>query len=289
MSKKRELFIDGDVLVYYAGFAAQKTLYTYRDLEFKDAKAAEEYCKANELNYRELRKDGSISSHVEVLPEGAARNTLRMKLDSIMAACGSDKATVLLSGKNNYRNEVAVTKGYKANRENVPKPQHFNFVRALLLKWGAEEVDGIEADDAMGIGLTDDPEAVICTIDKDLNQIPGRHYNWETGSKYQVSATDAHRWFLRQLLTGDSTDNIPGIPGLGEKKANTILESVRTDVKGMWAAVCGEYAKGPFEFKDGTKTGKVNDYLNEQGRLLWIQRKADEVWTHQYYESEYVA
>lgn len=284
----RKLYIDADVLVYESAFAAQKTIYLYLDQQFPDSEQCKAYCEANKLDYRQLRKDGAISTRVEVLPEAAARNIVRMKLDAILQSCQSRDYDLLLSGDSNFRDDVAKTKGYKANRLDTPKPAHYQFVRSLMIQeLKATVVVGIEADDAMGISLTENPEGVICSIDKDLNMLPGRHYDWGKGIKYRVSPAQALYWFHKQMLTGDPTDNIPGIPGLGDKKAEKLLDGTRDDARAGWKVVLGEHNKGPFKFKDGSNTGYPGDYIKEQGLLLWIQRQPDERWTPELHE-EYV-
>lgn len=285
----RKLLIDADVLVYESAFAAQKTNYTYLDQRFEDAKSCEAWCQANEKDYRALRKAGAITTQTEVLPEAAARNILKMKLDAIQTACGCNSYKLILSGDGNYRDAIAKTKGYKANRADSVKPQHYLYVRSCVLDMGAEMTVGIEADDAIGIDMTENPDWVVCTIDKDLNMLPGRHYDWNKQIKYMVPEPEAQRWFLRQMLTGDSTDNIPGIPGLGEKRANAILDPLRGNVGGMWKAVLAEYNKGAFKFKDGTITSCPSEYIVEQGALLWIQRKPGERWTPDYYTRTHVS
>ena len=285
----RQLLVDADVLIYASAFAAQKTRYVYLDKQFEDAEQAKAYCAEHQLDYRQLRKDGEITSYLEVLPEGAAKMIFRQKLAAICNACGSDQYKLIVSGDGNYRDEIAKTRGYKANRATAIKPQHYVYIRSVALDDSASELTvGIEADDAMGIYMTRDSEAVICTIDKDLNMLPGRHYNWDKGIRYRVEEVDAQRAFLTQLLTGDTTDNIPGIPGCGEKGAAAIIEPHRGNVRAMWQAVKAEHYKGPFTFKDGSTTGDPSTYLNEQGCLLWIRRKKEELWNADYYEKEYV-
>ena len=168
-----KLLIDADVLAYEAGFAAQKTVYDYKDHVFKDAKEAKNYCEQHDLDYRALRRADEIVARVEVMPEAAAVNVYRMKLASILNKLNSRDYKLLLSGDGNFRDKVGVTKKYKANRVNVPKPEHYLLVRNLILQDPRSELTvGVEADDAMGMYVTDDPSAVICSIDKDLNQIP---------------------------------------------------------------------------------------------------------------------
>ncbi len=129
---------------------------------------------------------------------------------------------------------------YKANRPPAPewltkwKPVIEEY---LANKWSFEYVNGIEVDDAIasahylieerGDQFVDNLEnliiPVICSVDKDFNQIPGLHYNPKSKIMTDVSAVDALIFLHTQLLTGDSTDNIKGVPGIGPAKAKKIL------------------------------------------------------------------
>lgn len=286
----RQLYIDADVLVYASAFAAQKTIYCYGQQEWTDAEQAQAWCDENEHDYRQLRKDDAITTRVEVLPESAARMILAQKLASIQEVCQSTDYLLLLSGDGNFRDDVAVTRGYKANRADTQKPIHYAFIRSCILdNKRAELTVGVEADDALGMYLTDNPEGVICSIDKDLNQIPGRHYNWDKSIKYKVNPEQALYYFHKQLLTGDITDNIPGIPGFGDKKAAKLLDSTITMPRAGWNIVLEEYNKGPFKFKGGACTNDdLLSYLEEQMQLLWILRKPGERVNPEYYFRGYI-
>jgi hypothetical protein len=79
----------------------------------------------------------------------------------------------------------------------------------------------MEADDLLGINQTKD--TIICTIDKDLRQVPGQHYNFVKDEIFTVNLQEGLLWFYTQMLTGDASDNISGIRGIGLKKAHTHL------------------------------------------------------------------
>ena len=129
-----------------------------------------------------------------------------------------------LTGRGNFRKDIATTKVYKGNRKDMIMPEHLDGVRDYLVdKWSCDTVNGLEADDALGICQSEMEKTIICSIDKDLLQIEGLHYNWNKSEFINVSNYDAWQKLYEQTLSGDSTDNIVGIPRIGEKKAKKIL------------------------------------------------------------------
>ena len=171
-----------------------------------------------------------------------------------------------LTGKGNFRNDIAVTVPYKGQRVS-DKPTHLTALREhLVSSWGFTVVDGIEADDAVGIAayaLAED-ESIMVHIDKDLNQFRGWHYNYRKKEKYYVSEFEGLLSFYTQMLTGDRIDNIVGLKGIGPVKAKRILEEC-TNENELYQAVLKAYE------------GNQQRVL-ENGQLLWLQREANQVW-----------
>lgn len=117
---------------------------------------------------------------------------------------------------------------YKLNRK-APKPVHYKALREFLIEeYGAVLCSCIEADDALGIAQTAIAKAngksIIVSIDKDLDCVPGLHYNFVKENLYCVTNWQAAYNFYKQCLTGDTADNVKGITGIGPKKAEKILE-----------------------------------------------------------------
>ena len=239
--------IDGDLLVYELAFGAED------------------------------RKSGEVYSFESIIPRADK------KIADIMDAVGADSYVIYLTGKGNFREEIAVTKEYKGGRG--AKPYHYANVRAYLESLGAIVVDGMEADDAMAIEQMKaywygcEGESVICSRDKDLRQVPGYHYGWETHNQPEyamkwtdelgsIELTDKNKlkgdglkFFYAQLIMGDSTDNIPGIKGKGDVFAYNLLESCTSEA----------------EMSELVRRAYDNDELMlEQGRLLWMVRELDE-------------
>jgi len=136
---------------------------------------------------------------------------------------------IYLSGDNNFRYKV--NPEYKANRKDSEKPPFLQELREYLVtEWKAQVTEGIEADDALGIAQTFSPDtSVICSIDKDLKQIPGNHYNFVKKEWDSVDPWKGLKFFYEQLLIGDTADNIFGIRGIGPKKAASALSWCETE------------------------------------------------------------
>ena len=209
----------------------------------------------------------------------------------IAKICNAVEATsppvLFLSGKTNFRDDIAVKKGYKANRKDKPKPFHYKNLKAYLqFAYNTVLTDGIEADDAMAMYLTANKgKAVICSRDKDLRQVPGHHYSWECGKQGEIPMFEVDelgefwtkklpkelkgtglRFFYAQCLMGDGMDNIPGLPGIGPKYTYDLLGEA-TSKEELEAIVLQQYEEKYAE--------KGREELLEQARLVWMVREID--------------
>ncbi len=198
-----------------------------------------------------------------------AKNRLTEWLtDCVYIDLQCDDYVAYLTGPNNFRYEVAKTVEYKANRKDMKRPKYLNDLRDHFKRLGAQETEGIEADDAVAIKMSQEPgNYVLIGVDKDLLQIPGEHYNPIKKERYQITPFWGDYNFYTQMLTGDRVDNIPGLAGIGPKKAIKILNYCDTQEKleqAVWKA-----------YQD---KGHDYDYFVEQGRLLWLQRYEGELW-----------
>jgi 5'-3' exonuclease len=138
----------------------------------------------------------------------------------IGSRCQADGYRFFISGTGNFRYKLYPS--YKSNRVGVPKPEHLGAVQQFLVrKWGAEVVQGYEADDSIGIAA--DERSIICSIDKDLRQIPGEHYNFVKDVFDVVSPEAAAYNFYSLMLIGDTSDGVRGVEGVGPVKAGRML------------------------------------------------------------------
>ena len=189
--------------------------------------------------------------------------------DFIYINLKADHYLAWISGKGNYRFDIAKTVPYKGNRKEATKPKHYEALREHLVKrHGAILTVGEEADDTVAIDSTKLlDECWIVHVDKDLDQLQGWHYNPVKDERYYVNEYEAYKSFCVQLLTGDRTDNIPGLQGIGPKKAEKALRDSKTQTELLEAA-----------WSKYEELGHTMEYFTEQGQLLWLRRYEGQIW-----------
>jgi len=179
--------------------------------------------------------------------------------EKIFIPTGAISYIGFLGGKGNFRKEL--DDSYKEGRS-YELPKYFNEAKQYLVdKWGFIKVDGIEAEDSVGICLTKYPDAVIVCEDHDLLQLPGTQYNPSKQIWLTHFQEEADYNFWKQCLTGCSTDKVKGVPRIGPVKAAKIINDVD---KHDWKYVIlqsyinyfGEY-KGVEEFAKNYKLLRI--------------------------------
>ena len=207
--------------------------------------------------------------------EEQATTAFQTQLNSILEKVGTESCVVVFSDSKNWRKGVLPT--YKSNRIGVRKPMLLQFIR----QWANDRfisitVETLEGDDVLGIMATKDPKGdyVICTIDKDLKTIPGKHYNFGKEEFFEVDEDTADYWHMIQTLTGDTTDGYSGCPGVGIKTAEKILLAAEDGDR--WAAVVKAYEKAGFGEEEALVQARVarilrsSDYNDKKGEvILW--------------------
>lgn len=162
------------------------------------------------------------------------RLNINRKLDEIHGACFMGDMKIAVKGKGNWRKDYY--SDYKMNRKELEPDmkEALGYAHEYLLdRHGAIPADGMEADDLVSIWAYEAREMeepyIVAGIDKDLLQIPGNHYNFIKETVQFVDDDEANMNLMLQCLTGDNSDNIPGIRGIGPAKAKKYLSGTPID------------------------------------------------------------
>lgn len=318
------LIIDADPIVYRCGFSSETPTYqvVYDDGEghiseihfspkpgLGAAKLRDNWLNTNPPEYEIL---DSVKVSIPGTEEEAIA-AVRTQLFSIEKSCKEyyrisefSKISTILSGPGNFRDSIATVFPYKGNRDSSHKPYWYQSIRNYLSgEWGARIVHGREADDECSILARRDRDAntdyCIATIDKDLDQIPGKHYNYLKLVHHRQSVDDASRWFWQQCLSGDATDGVPGCYKLGpvgaerlihaasskRRSSAAVLSPVDADAAGaasyddtrrIWSAIVAAYAQS--QSKAGCPyVGRDPEAIAlETARLVYLQQIEGELW-----------
>ena len=205
--------------------------------------------------------EDTVSIETDLVKAKAEMHTF---IDEMLNITRTDSYVLVLSPKRTFRYDVA--ENYKSNRKPPKAPLEMLIpLREELLSMGALLFDDVEADDVCVTRMYKEPgKYVLCHIDKDLNQAPGKHYNYNTQEKYTIDQESADYWFYSQILEGDSVDGIKGCPGIGKVKTAKILGSVKPEE--YWSAIKETYEKAKKDY----------DYMIQQARLVYMLRDFNE-------------
>lgn len=151
--------------------------------------------------------------------------------------------------KTNIRSRLELYPKYKANRKPAP-PDFYEQIPLLYemldsLGWPLYEIDDYEADDIMGAFAKQAGEkgieSYLVTSDLDVLQLVNPHTHiytlkkglsniehFDEASFIEKYGVDAHQWVDVKALKGDSSDNIPGVAGVGEKTALDLIKQYHT-------------------------------------------------------------
>ena len=271
-----QVLIDGDIILYRCGFAAQSKEYNLSIPLFEGEVPKFRY-KKDMMDW--LKKQGKEKSEYNVTvdtiiePVENALNNVKTVLTEIKSFLsnrfGDVEMEIFLSGKTNFRNELATIKVYKGNRDPLHKPHWYDEIKKYLKDvWDAQEVENLEADDVLADIQHDAPQSessCIVSTDKDLDQIAGWHYNWVKDQLYEVSVEQGIHCKYMQILTGDSTDNIEGIPGVGPVGAEKCLEWCES-IDDYEQAIADQYEHFFTQTKKGIE--KCNEYCMTWDEIL---------------------
>ncbi|HEX4774384.1 MAG TPA: DNA polymerase I, partial [Candidatus Saccharimonadales bacterium] len=234
-------------------------------------------------------KDGQPTGGVFGFATMALEVLKRLKPDYVAVAWDKPKT--------NIRKRLELYPEYKAGRKPAPPDfyEQVEILRELLeaFGWPLYELDDYEADDIMGAlavqATAKSMETMLITSDLDMLQLVNDHvhvYALKTGlsnielyspksfeAKYGISV---HQFLDLKAIKGDSSDNIPGVPGIGEKGALDLIKEFKT--------LDGVYNNLPLIKESVCKkleSGKELAYLSKQLARIWtdapVELNLDEV------------
>ncbi len=313
------IIVDADPIVYRAGFASETRNYSVV-FETQDGEMVEKlFCKdtdtsagAKKKAFKEEHPSWEVVSDVltpDVEPLEFCLTGVKLTLracirdavreyntaHSTAYTVESSVVSLLLTGKGNFREGVATILPYKGNRADVAKPVHYQAIRDYLCRsHDAKMIEGWEADDECSIlgwrAYAKNTPAIVCTIDKDLDQIPVPHYDYAKKVYYEVDEDEGNYLFHKQCLTGDSTDNIQGMFRMGAKGAEKLLEKWSTEYSEeptyetwdayVWRHTVEQYAANMEKYPDKFPEGMApEDAAIETARLVFMQQHHYQLWT----------
>nr|WP_246484210.1 hypothetical protein [Marivibrio halodurans] len=188
-----------------------------------------------------------------------------MLLDTWLRPIKGLRAWLLcFSSDGNFRKEIFPE--YKANRKGMKRPEHLTAVKDhLSTQHKSLSIPRLEADDVIGIYATSGHfhKPVIVSTDKDLLSVPARHFNPDKKQKRRTNRFMADYVWMTQTLTGDVTDNYKGAKGVGEKRAERLLEPCST-LADMWEAVLGAFVDAGQSEEDAILNAQVARILRAE-------------------------
>ena len=206
------IIIDGDYLIFKGACAAQTRFYRYyqddgQTVMFDYKKEADAYIKNTGIK-------GQLKRIIKNKKAAFAMYYTKLAIQKIYERFSGEDIRLYVSSdkQDNHRYRIAKTIGYKHDRP--AKPKHYEACRRYLVEhWDAKEVTKGETDDRVAIELTKyrKYDALLVHVDKDLNQVAGRHYNPDKDIEYEITELEGRRHLYTQIVIGDTSDGIPGL------------------------------------------------------------------------------
>lgn len=174
---------------------------------------------------------------------------------------GDDQIVMCLSDYPSFRSELY--QDYKANRVGKRKPLVLKATREWIhTRYTTRTLPGLEGDDVLGLLMTGSqyPDPIMVAIDKDMRTVPGRLL--VDNELVVTTEQEANMNWMLQTLTGDVSDNYPGIKGCGPKTAAKVLDGAK-NLPEMWALVVAAYKKAGLGFADALLNARLARILRD--------------------------
>ena len=219
-------------------------------------------------------------------PTNALFGFLKMIQKTVAEANSSRVAVIFDAGKKTFRNELYAE--YKANRTECPPElvEQMPYFREIAKALGLPvlECPGYEADDIIATLtaklVANKQDVVIVTGDKDLMQLVSENVRiWDTmkDKRYGIEGVQEKFGVLPSqvtevlALTGDTSDNVPGVDGVGPKTATQLIQKYGT-VESVIAQI--DQIKNDAEIRNRKK---IAESIEGNVELLRLSRKLVEV------------
>ena len=273
--------------------------------------------------FRTVHIDGDFLAYMVAYDDSKSveemKHNCEVLADKLRRKAAAEHLQIHLTPKESNKGErydLALLREYQTNRKGKPKPRFLHLIRAHM----ADNMNGIqhvlcEADDGMAmaqykaIAEGNRNLSIIATKDKDLAMVPGLTLDWDTGEitdtkddfgyirlddSKSAKKIKGRGWklFWGQMLTGDTADNISGLPmcynldycangkpkKVGPVLAYEILNPIQTN-KEAFQVVRDLYKEfGKVEGFKNYRNGEpitASQALISEGQLLWMRRKHD--------------
>ena len=191
--KKRTAVIDGDMVVYRAGFASEQ----------------------------EIKWDDDIWTLQSSEPE--MKVIIDDMIEYAVDQTQSDAYLMVFSDSRNFR--YSIFPDYKANRKDKRKPLGIK----AITEWAFKNHNGVrknnlEADDVIGMLCCTNENYVAVSGDKDFGTLNCEWFNFLKAETTHATKEEADYNHLVQAMAGDSVDGFSGAKGIGPKTAMKLLD-----------------------------------------------------------------
>jgi DNA polymerase-1 len=240
--KKRTAVIDGDMIVYRAGFSSEREIKWSDDIWTLQSSEKEMKIIINDL------------------------------VDYILEQTEAVEYLMAFSSDKSFRYDIFPE--YKANRKAKRKPlgikdiTNWAFKTHNGIRW-----DNLEADDVAGILCSNNPKMVAVSGDKDFGTLPCEWFNFLTATTSYTTEEEANYNHLCQAISGDTVDGFSGAKGIGSIGAKRFLDKHGA----TWQTVVDAYNSKGQTVTDALLNARLSyilrdskEYNQKEGKIrLW--------------------
>lgn len=271
-----------------------------KELTFPNKTAFKDWMKQEGIDANDW--DVHTVSEVVGEPRFAFKN-IKDKIDNILSASGCNDILVFIEGEGNFRREYnSPYQNYKGQR--TEKPLLYHECRDYMIrKYGSKLVQsiGIETDDLVSIYAWEEYRKAYKTKKKsDMNVVVGyadkdipanvrgwliNYYNLKDNKVYWNNGFMQEINFGRQMLIGDSADNLKGLPTLGEdfRKKYSIRKTSGVGAKTAEAVLSHPKSENDvrsivLEAWESSGIEDWKDRLNDLSFFLYLKKSIDDEW-----------